>query len=70
MTQQPERLRTAEAAKYLNLSRSTLAKWRMKGRLPPYHMCGPRLVVYYRSELDAWERDQDAIRANKRRGLS
>jgi predicted DNA-binding transcriptional regulator AlpA len=50
----PDRLRAVEAAKYLRVSRSTLAKWRMCGQGPPYHRCGLRIVQYYRNEIDAW----------------
>jgi excisionase family DNA binding protein len=54
-----DRLRAVEAARYLRVSRSTLAKWRMKGEGPPYHRCGPRIVYYYRDEIDAWLADCD-----------
>jgi len=53
------RIRAAEAAGYLRVSRSTLAKWRMCGQGPPYHRCGPRIVVYYLHEIDAWLADCD-----------
>lgn len=49
-----DRLWASEAAEYLNLSRSTLAKWRMRNEGPPFHRCGPRLVYYLRSEIDEW----------------
>jgi len=49
-----ERLWASEAADYLQLSRSTLAKWRMRGEGPPYHRCGPRLIYYFRDEIDAY----------------
>ena len=49
-----ERLRAAAAAIYLGVSRSTLAKWRMRGEGPLHHRCGPRIVYYYRDEIDAW----------------
>jgi predicted DNA-binding transcriptional regulator AlpA len=49
-----QRLRASKAAEYLNLSRSTLAKWRMRNEGPPFHRCGPRLIYYFRSEIDAW----------------
>jgi predicted DNA-binding transcriptional regulator AlpA len=49
-----ERIRAVVAARYLSLSRSTLAKWRMKGEGPPYHRCGPRIVYYFKDEIDAW----------------
>jgi predicted DNA-binding transcriptional regulator AlpA len=48
------RLRAIEAAKYLRVSRSTLAKWRMSRTGPPFHRCGPRLVYYFQHEIDAW----------------
>ena len=55
MTANPrERLRAAQAAHYLGISRSTLAKWRMRKIGPPYHRCGPRIVYYYKDEIDAW----------------
>jgi predicted DNA-binding transcriptional regulator AlpA len=49
-----DRLRAVEAALYLRVSRSTLAKWRMRGEGPPYHRCGPRIVQYHKDEIDAW----------------
>jgi predicted DNA-binding transcriptional regulator AlpA len=49
-----ERLWASEAANYLQLSRSTLAKWRMRDEGPPFHRCGPRLIYYFRHEIDAW----------------
>lgn len=60
-----ERLRAVQAAAYLNVSRSTLAKWRMRGEGPPHHRCGPRIVYYYKAEIDAWlaECDQREQRA-------
>lgn len=49
-----ERMRAAAAAHYIGVSRSTLAKWRMNGLGPQHHRCGPRIVYYYRDEIDAW----------------
>jgi predicted DNA-binding transcriptional regulator AlpA len=54
ISEQPGRLKAIEAAKYLRVSRSTLAKWRMSGQGPPYHHCGPRLINYLQHEIDAW----------------
>lgn len=48
------RLRAIEAARYLRVSRSTLAKWRMIGNGPVYHRCGPRIVYYFQDEIDDW----------------
>lgn len=49
-----DRLRAREAAAYLDVSRSTLTKWRTNGSGPPFHRCGPRLVYYLKSEIDSW----------------
>jgi hypothetical protein len=49
-----ERLRAGEAARYLRVSVSTLAKWRLKTAGPPYHRCGPRIVYYFKDEIDVW----------------
>lgn len=49
-----QRMRAAAAAHYIEVSVSTLAKWRMKRIGPPYHHCGPRIVYYYQDEIDAW----------------
>ncbi len=56
------RLRAHEAAAYLRVSRSTLAKWRMRGEGPPYHRCGPRIVFYYSEEIEAWLAECDRQR--------
>lgn len=53
-TANQDRLWVVEAAEYLRVSRSTLAKWRMNGQGPRYHRCGPRLVYYLREEIDSW----------------
>jgi predicted DNA-binding transcriptional regulator AlpA len=55
-----DRLRAVEAAYYLHVSRSTLAKWRMKGTGPVYHRCGPRIVYYFRDEIDSWLAECDS----------
>lgn len=47
-------LGTVETAALLGVSRSTLAKWRMKGIGARYHHCGPRLVYYFEDEIQAW----------------
>lgn len=38
-------LRSPEAACYVGLSESTLAKMRLRGDSPPYSKAGPRVVV-------------------------
>ena len=50
----PVRFWAKEAAKYLRVSRSTLAKWRMREEGPPYHRLGLRLTYYFKHEIDGW----------------
>jgi predicted DNA-binding transcriptional regulator AlpA len=52
-----KRMRAAKAAGYLEVSRSTLAKWRKSGKGPPYHRCDPRIVHYYQDEIDRWQEE-------------
>lgn len=49
-----ERMRPAEAARYLGLSESYLAKLRWRGGGPTYHKLSAKAVRYSRSDLDAW----------------
>ena len=48
------KLRAPQAAAYLGLSPSTLAKMRLRGDGPVYAKAGPRIVVYDKMDLDAW----------------
>lgn len=60
MNDEPQtRLWAKEAAAYMRLSRSTLAKWRMSGEGPPSHRYGRRLVYYLKQDLDKWLADCD-----------
>ncbi len=54
MSQFSTKLRPPQAADYLGLSASTLAKMRLRGDGPVYSKLGPRLVCYEQSDLDAW----------------
>ncbi len=47
-------LRPPEAAKYIGLSKSTLAKRRLYGLRPEYLSLGGRAVGYAIDELDRW----------------
>jgi predicted DNA-binding transcriptional regulator AlpA len=47
-------LRAPEAASYVGLSESTLAKMRMRGDGPCYSKVGRRLVLYDMERLDDW----------------
>ncbi len=62
-----KRLRAVEAARYLGVSRSTLAKWRMNGLGPLFHHCGPRIVYYFQDEIDRWLGECDRQAANPRK---
>ena len=55
--------RTPEAAAYIRLSASTLAKMRVRGDGPAYIKAG-RAVLYDRRDLDAW------LAAHRRRSTS
>jgi hypothetical protein len=59
------RLRSGGAAEYLQVSESTLAKWRMIKYGPPYHHCGRRIVYYLKDELDAWLAECDRVRSTE-----
>jgi len=48
-----DKIRAPDAAKYLGLAESTLAKLRMGRNGPAFHKLG-RAVVYDRYDLDAW----------------
>ena len=62
-TNEFRRLRALEAAEYLRLSASTLAKMRLRGGGPAYIKAG-RVVLYDRRDLDAW------LSAHRRRSTS
>jgi len=47
-------LRAPDAANFLSLSVSTLAKMRLRGDGPPYSKAGPRTVIYSIDDLVAW----------------
>lgn len=47
-------IRAPEAAKFLGLSTSTLAKMRLRGDGPTFVKCGRRAVTYCVTDLTAW----------------
>lgn len=49
-----KKLRTPEAARFLGLSQSTMAKMRMRGTGPVYCKAGSRLVLYDIADLQLW----------------
>jgi predicted DNA-binding transcriptional regulator AlpA len=52
--QTTECMRAPEAAQYLALAESTLAKMRLRGDGPRFVKAGPRAVTYRKVDLDAW----------------
>jgi hypothetical protein len=46
-------LNTDDAARFLGLSKQTLARWRVEGAGPPYRKLGSR-VTYRRADLEAF----------------
>ena len=55
------RFTAKEAADYLHLSPSTLAKWRMRGIGPAYHRVGKRIVYYIKTEISDWLHECDSL---------
>jgi len=51
-------LRTADAALYLSIGKSTLERKRVDGSGPPFRILGSRIVVYAITDLDAWASQQ------------
>ena len=49
-----EVFRTDDAAKFLNLAKSTMAKMRLRGDGPVFVKAGPRIVLYRRADLEDW----------------
>jgi predicted DNA-binding transcriptional regulator AlpA len=47
-------VRPPEAAKYVGISTSTLAKMRLRGDGPAYLKLGPRAVAYRIVDLEEW----------------
>ncbi|MEF2549539.1 helix-turn-helix domain-containing protein [Aurantimonas sp. C2-5-R2] len=56
-----EVVRPGEAAAVLNLSKSTLAKMRMRGDGPPFAKLGGKIVVYRLADLDAWINERSRV---------
>jgi predicted DNA-binding transcriptional regulator AlpA len=47
-------MRTRNAAEYLGIATSTLAKMRIRGDGPRYAKAGRRIVVYDKNDLALW----------------
>jgi hypothetical protein len=57
-------MRVPAAATYCNLSVVTLNKHRCYGTGPVFHKSGPKIVIYFQEDLDAW------LAAGRRRSTS
>jgi predicted DNA-binding transcriptional regulator AlpA len=51
---QSETMRPPQAANYVGLSASTLAKRRLTGDGPKFIRLSPRAIAYLRADLDEW----------------
>ena len=47
-------IRTDQLSQELGISRTTLWRWRSQGILPQPVKLGPRLVVWYRTDINRW----------------
>lgn len=50
----PALLRPSQAAAYLGISPSTLAKFRLTGDGPPFIKLGSKCVAYRREDIETW----------------
>jgi len=50
----PRKMRATEAAHYLRMSVSKLARLRISGDGPPYAKIGKRIVLYDKLGVDRW----------------
>lgn len=64
-----EKMRAPQAAQYIGLSTSTLAKMRLRGDGPPYSKAGPRIVIYDRTDLDEWLTSRRRRSTSEKQGL-
>jgi predicted DNA-binding transcriptional regulator AlpA len=49
-----QKMRPVDAASFLGMSASTLAKMRLRGDGPPYAKLGKRIVIYDQTDLEEW----------------
>jgi hypothetical protein len=54
VAQLPAKMRPSEAADYLRVGKSFLAKLRCYGGGPRFAKVGPRFVIYDKADLDSW----------------
>jgi hypothetical protein len=61
-----ELLTTDAAAKFLDLSKSFLAKARRTGSGPPFIEIGARVIKYKKSSLRKWRDDRQFVRSRRK----
>jgi|AntAceMinimDraft_5_1070358.scaffolds.fasta_scaffold66447_3 predicted DNA-binding transcriptional regulator AlpA len=61
------RMPSGDAAEYIGIAGSTLAKWRMNGRGPKFVKAGSR-VLYDRADLDEWLGSRKRLHTAQARG--
>lgn len=54
-------LSTAEAARHLGVSTSSLRHWRSEGKGPAWCRRGPRLCFYLLADLEKWRRENRPV---------
>jgi len=54
MSEQMQKMRAAETARYMRMATSTLAHLRSRGGGPKFSKAGARIIVYDRGDVDAW----------------
>lgn len=57
LVERPTVLTPREAARYINVSESTLKNWRAKKIGPAWRKRGARLIAYFPADLDAFLRE-------------
>lgn len=61
-------LRPSAAAKYLGVTTSTLARWRVTGEGPRFGKIGPRLIGYSATDLANFVERQKRVSTSEKRG--
>jgi len=49
-----EKMRPRDAARFIGIAVSTLARMRMRGEGPPFSKPGSRIVIYDRMQIEQW----------------
>ena len=57
MTMFLEKMRPRDAARFIGIAVSTLARMRTRGKGPPFSKPGSRIVIYDRMHIEQWLRE-------------